>query len=282
MECGQRAALLIGHPGHELHVHAWLGRTRPVVSVLTDGGGRREQSRLSWTTHVLERCQARTCAPYGRYSDTEIYTAVLDGDHDLFLSLIEELAQTLVRQQITCLMCDPADAYNPTHDLCRLLAGAAVMLAGRRTGRWIAGHEFLPAWQAQTLEGAAPRGLVRLELSARELAEKLAVAQGYLPLRSEVETALERTGEDALRREYFRPFATPLGLESAGQSVPFYEQQGELRVAAGHYSRVLRYQQHMVPLIERVRRHVEAVALPETGSLNGRALRAEVGASAKP
>ena len=32
-----RVALIVGHPGHELRVHAWLGLARPVVSVLTDG-----------------------------------------------------------------------------------------------------------------------------------------------------------------------------------------------------------------------------------------------------
>nr|MDP9120522.1 hypothetical protein [Acidobacteriota bacterium] len=29
----QRAALVIGHPGHELRVHGWLERARPLVLV---------------------------------------------------------------------------------------------------------------------------------------------------------------------------------------------------------------------------------------------------------
>jgi hypothetical protein len=229
--------------------------------VLTDGGGRQAHSRLAWTTQVLERCQARTCTPYGRYSDTEIYTAVLDGDHGLFLDLIEELAGALVREQITCLVSDPADAYNPTHDICRLLAGGAVAIVGRRTGRRITGYELIPAWLEQTLEPDAKRGLLRLELSSREWANKVAVARAYLPLRSEVEAAVERSGVDALRHESFRPFRTTLGVDLPNDTVPFYEQQGELRVAAGLYSRVLRYRDHMLPLIERIRRHVAVVRL---------------------
>jgi len=51
-------ALIIAHPGHELRVHHWLEKTRPLVFVLTDGSGRTAQSRLHSTTRILERAGA--------------------------------------------------------------------------------------------------------------------------------------------------------------------------------------------------------------------------------
>jgi hypothetical protein len=44
---------MIAHPGHELRVHHWIERTRPLVFVLTDGSGHTGVSRLASTTAVL-------------------------------------------------------------------------------------------------------------------------------------------------------------------------------------------------------------------------------------
>ena len=53
-----RPALIIAHPGHELRVHHWLEKTRPLMLVLTDGSGRTAQSRLASTTRILEQAGA--------------------------------------------------------------------------------------------------------------------------------------------------------------------------------------------------------------------------------
>jgi hypothetical protein len=38
---------------------------------------------------------------------------------------------------------------------------------------------------------------------------------------------------------------------------PFYEEYGERQVAAGHYKRVLRYREHVLPLAAALKTHVE-------------------------
>jgi len=72
-----RAALVVAHPSHELRVHGWLEQTRPYVCVLTDGGGRRGEARLSRTSEVLTRAGAAQGTIYGRLTDLEVYTAIL-------------------------------------------------------------------------------------------------------------------------------------------------------------------------------------------------------------
>ena len=74
------AALVVAHPGHEISLHGWLERVKPVVFVLTDGSGQRGVSRLSSTTRVLERAGARRGPVYGRFTDGRIYDALLAGD----------------------------------------------------------------------------------------------------------------------------------------------------------------------------------------------------------
>jgi hypothetical protein len=53
MESFGESALIIAHPGHEIRVHGWLERAKPVVYVLTDGSGRSGQSRLASTARLL-------------------------------------------------------------------------------------------------------------------------------------------------------------------------------------------------------------------------------------
>src|SRR4029077_12021317 len=63
------AALVVAHPGHELRVHGWLERHRPVVFVLTDGSGSTASSRLHSTQRILLRAEARQGSIFGRFSD---------------------------------------------------------------------------------------------------------------------------------------------------------------------------------------------------------------------
>ena len=85
-----RAALVVAHPSHELRVHGWLEQTRPYVCILTDGGGRSGDVRLPRTTEVVAHAGARLGAFYGRLSDLEVYSAILNRDADLFAGLVEE------------------------------------------------------------------------------------------------------------------------------------------------------------------------------------------------
>jgi len=70
---------------------------RPLVFVLTDGSGRTAQSRLHSTTRILERAGATPGPVYGRFSDAAIYAAMLSGQPEVFLSLLEEIAGRIDR-----------------------------------------------------------------------------------------------------------------------------------------------------------------------------------------
>jgi hypothetical protein len=250
--CAGRSALFVAHPGHELRLHGWLGRARPWVFVLTDGSGGTGRPRLSWTTEVLRRSGARPGSPYGRCTDADVYRALLDGRHDLFLGLVEEAAAALVRLGVTCLVADAADGYNPSHDVCRLLAGAAAEVARRRTGRPLVAFESSATGRFWPPGRGRPPGEVLIRLSDDEFARKMRAARAYAPLRHEVEAALADGGA-ALRTERLRPIRMPLGETPADSDLPEYERHGAARVAAGLYAEVVRYRRHVAPLRECLR-----------------------------
>jgi len=85
----------------------------------------------------------------------------------------------------------------------------------------------------------------------------MAAAKEYAELAGEVDATLDRASIDAFRVECLRP-VDPATVEYACNQLPFYEQYGEKQVAAGYYHRVLRYNEHIAPLAEALRRYAES------------------------
>jgi len=242
-----RAALVIAHPGHELRIHHWLERNRPLVFVLTDGSGHTGISRLASTTAVLERAGAVPGPVYGRLSDRALYRALLDGDVDLFASLANELASALADAGIDTLAGDAAEGFNPSHDVCRLLINAA---AGRLAdkGRIVGNFEFPLEGHPEECPPEDLDGSIRLELDGGALRRKLAAAAAYPEMAAEVERAFAAHGQAPFGVERLRPVR--YGLEIGGRFAhpPFYESYGERQVAAGIYREVIRFSEHIAPL----------------------------------
>src|SRR3954453_15084544 len=130
------AHLLVAHPGHELLLHGWISRNRPVVHILTDGAAHSAETRLGKTAALLRDAGARAGTIFGRLSDAEAYTMILERNTALLDSLVSDLAQQLENDEPAILVTDAAEGYNPVHDLCRLIGGAAIAMAGVRTKQY--------------------------------------------------------------------------------------------------------------------------------------------------
>jgi hypothetical protein len=237
-------ALIIAHPGHELRLHAWLARVRPVVHILTDGSGSQGNPRIESTSRLLAEQGAEAGAVYGVLPDHEVYAALMRGDHAFFVGIARRLADELVRQDIRLVAGDAAEGFNPAHDVCRLVINAAVKLA-RHTSMEIENLEFPlvgPPWRKTKVAPPA----VSLGLSDREWSRKLEAATQYMELAREIEGAKE-AGLNSFRREILYPAADG-HLDGLAETKPYYETFGEQRVKEGIYKEVLRRKDHVLPL----------------------------------
>ena len=252
---GTSAALVVSHPGHELRVYGWLQLTRPTVFVLSDGSGRSGRSRLSSTTKLGEEAGVRFGGIYGRFTDIDIYTAVLDGDFRVFTSLTDELTRELVEEETAYVVGDAIEGYNPAHDICRMIINAAVELSKRRHGREIANFDFLLV--GDPAAGSDVDRAICIRLGRTTHSQKLAAAADYTGLNGDVGDALGSFGAEAFQVEYLRPVNNPSFDPGLFDEPPFYEQYGERQVSRGYYDRVLRYREHMVPLSEALNSYVE-------------------------
>ncbi len=250
---GQRPALVVGHPGHELRVHRWIELASPETCVLTDGSGRTDRSRLPSTTEVLRSAGARIGSVYGRFADADIYDLIRRGAAAPFVEIMQTLAERWIAAEIDYVVADALEGFNPSHDMCRYLVNGAVALARQRTGRIIVNFDFLldgsPADCPEGLKAAS----VTIPLDAHALERKLDAARGYPELKYETDTALQRFGAAAFASEILRPVLdVRQGVDSIDPDPPYYETFGEQRVRSGHYDSVIRYRSAVQPLVRAI------------------------------
>lgn len=255
LEDSSSPLLVVAHPGHELRVHGWLEKARPVVCVLTDGSGSAGEGRLDSTTRLLDRVRASRGPVYGVISDREIYSAIMNADVDLFCNLADQLCASIVEHQADCVVGDAVEGYNPSHDVCRLVINAAIRMAIDVRGEFLSSYDFplvgAPAECPDRLRDSA----FTLSLDDAALERKLEAANDYPELRGEVEAAVNKFSVAHFRTECMRPVETEDWIGWTSDDKPFYEVYGEQRVAEGVYDRVLRFREHVYPIAEALRDH---------------------------
>jgi hypothetical protein len=267
----ERPALFVGHPGHELKVLGWLAEQRPRLHVLTDGSGAKGHSRLPSTSQLLDRLGAHRGEVFGLLSDADIYQAILGRKIALFSSIVDRLADSLAEHGTDFVAADAAEGFNPTHDICRQIANAAIYRAQILTGRSIANYEFLlMEWDLNRLINHElikikhDRRCWHLRLGDQLLRLKLDAARSYSELRGEVEQAIALKGEEYFRVECLRKVTCPF-LEPQHGYRPYYETLGQERVASGKYRFAIRYEANMLPVLSGIRDH--AIQHPGSGQV---------------
>jgi hypothetical protein len=179
---------------------------------------------------------------------------MMDGQIAPFTQIVDELARAWVEEGIEVAASDANEGYNPTHDLCSEMAQAAAELVRRKTGRRIQLYSFwLIEWEIPKKDDL-PKDTLCVRLTDEVRDEKIAAAKSYSELAEEVDRALASLGPEYFRQEYLLPACADSSKHPTHR--PCYERFGEQRVAAGKYTSVLRYEEHMLPIIEALREHV--------------------------
>jgi hypothetical protein len=253
VSAGAQASLVVAHPGHELRLYGWLELVQPGVLVLTDGSGHGGKSRLKATSALLARVGAIPGRIFGAFTDRELYSAVIQREYHRLLGLVDQLAEQLRNPAIDYVVGDATEGYNPGHDVCRLLIDAAVALADRE--RAVRLGNFACKLSGSPLPPAAANAEDMLRLDDAMLARKIAAGLDYHELSGEVQAALTAFGQDSFRYEYLPPSKRAPWGQAAWTGKPYYERYGEEQVAAGHYSEVLRYEEHLRPLMIALQAH---------------------------
>lgn len=238
------AALVVAHPGHELRLFRWLETEHATLFVLTDGSGRSGRSRVESTRHVLASAGCKPGSMMGALTDVDVYRDVLAGDVTNIARLTKELAVAIAGGGFRSIVSDAVEFYNPTHDLCWVMANLAARVCGSvdRFSFAVVGH---------------PDNGLAIELDDDAFCRKMEMATRYDDLAVDVEELIRRVGSDALRREVFTPVDPRAIAPEEPCEMPYFERRGEEQVSSGRYAVVLRYREHFAPFIKKL---IDAVA----------------------
>lgn len=245
--------LLIAHPGHELRVSQWVQQARPEVVMLTSGDGSIGQPRLDDSRRLLVAWGLDVRDDWLQpVSDAVVYQALLGTGPSPFQAWLDDLTEAALNAGIDAVVADEAEGYNPSHDLCRVLANRVVSRL-REAGRSVrnleiplVGHPCDPAREGQVE--------IDVRLTEAELQEKLAQVLDYARrcspvLLGEVQTMFDTFGTQAFGRECLYPAArTPYEDGRLPDTMPHFERVGEERKAAGIYKDVIRAR-HLLDIV---------------------------------
>jgi hypothetical protein len=241
-----RSALIVAHPGHELRVFHWVEREQPLVFVLTDGSGAWGKPRVTATGRLLDRLGASRGNIFGALRDVDAYALLMRRDVTPLFCLADRLAAAISTADCDVVAGDACEGYNPVHDICRAFVDLVSTLLGIQD----------PARNLSIRLTGRPTGTrhaVALDVDGASLARKMAAARSYPGLAAEVAEAEARFGPAAFGCEFLEPTVAWTAPPFAG--TPYYETYGEERVRLGVYSSVIRYREHVRPVVEALARH---------------------------
>src|SRR5262245_33576694 len=234
-------ALIIAHPGHELLLHHWIERERPVVFALTDGSGPGRGDRSADSARVIARAGGVVGPVFGAAPDRRWYAAILSADLRAFRDVASRIRTACLQHRVTTIVTDAVEFFNPMHDLCHALARGIARAIHASTGKSIELLDY--AIERTDLKVQSPVRVFALDADA--LARKRAAAASIPALGSELR---RHADEQVLAHERLHRVDPAGGWPLHLAEEPFYQRVGRERVAAGTYEVPITYLEHVRPL----------------------------------
>ena len=245
---GRHAALVLGHPGHELRLSGWIEKAKPVVHVLTCGSRHGAScARTQATKRIVEDLGGTVGQLFGEILDRDFYQLVIDGKVGPFHTWADALRDAWLAAPPAFVVTDAWQFYSVTHDLVHLMTRVAAAEAGMRLGQKLPCLDFAVVPPAIARQVRLGRVELQIRLSQADLERKIALAHAYPEITGELAEFAKAAGSEALATETLHDPPPPGRLAPAPGTIPDYERHGASRVAAGIYSIVLRWA-HVQPI----------------------------------
>src|SRR5262245_54710604 len=234
-------ALIIAHPGHELLLHHWIERERPVVFALTDGSGPGRGDRSADSARVIARAGGVVGPVFGAAPDRRWYAAILSADLRAFRDVASRIRTACLQHRVTTIVTDAVEFFNPMHDLCHALARGIARAIHASTGKSIELLDY--AIERRDMKRQSP--VRALALDGAALARKQAAAASVPALAAELRRHADERVHACERLHRADPAVDwPVQLPEE----PYYQRVARERVAAGTYDVPITYDAHVRPL----------------------------------
>jgi len=244
-----KTAIIFGHPLHEMASIGWMSQWKPDVLYLTkaDAGGdlTREQSTRETLTELKLGGSFRSLG----LSEKVLFERMMAGDDEWFESIIEQIADWLKVVRPAILLSDGYEWFNPTHDLCPLLADCACHRAGIQIQRrYELPLAYVSAGAVEDADVDFPIEVVRLKREQEQL--KRAYVDRLMDLEQEAAKVVQGLPHALFKNEFLRQIPTRRDYSKppAPGNWRTYDAVGRERVASGKYARTIEFDAHFRPL----------------------------------
>ncbi len=244
-----KAAVIIGHPGHELRIYKFLKEFTPDVFIITDGSGANNSSRIDNSIRLINALGAKYIDTIQPIPDTLLYEYIIQHNFTAIVALQKSIKALIIQNNYNLIVGDSLEGFNPTHDLCRyLINGIVKEINSDEANELVFNYSF-------DLD-AAPNKIINnhhnndfyLLLSDKELDDKITAGLNYTELKYEIEKALNLFGKKAFNKEIFWWVENDHSIKNWNECAPLYEKYGKERVGNGIYSEVIEFEKNMKPL----------------------------------
>ena len=247
-----KVALILGHPGHELRVFRFLEMYKPRVYVLTDGSGRHHKSRVERTLRIIEQTGASAGPVMGKFSDSEIYSIMRNGDIQPLFETMDEILEDLSDHKIDTIAGDSIEGFNPTHDLCRYMINGIVKQYELQQNKTIPNYEFYLDGPPHTCPEGMKDVSLWIKLSEEDFARKYEACKNYPEIFRDLDGLIQKYGAAPFHVECLWPVKNPGKYTTWKTDQPYYETYGQEKIATGDYEELISYETHLLPLAKKL------------------------------
>lgn len=250
-------ALVIGHPGHELRIFRFLEMYQPRVYVLTDGSGNNNTSRIENTIKILNTCGSKLSPVMGYFSDKEIYSIMIENDAASLIILVDKIIEDFEENEIEVVFGDAIEGFNPTHDLCRYIINLIVANLEKRKNIVISNYDFL-------LDGMMidtdSENILSVQLNEEDFNRKYTAASEYTEIAYELDQAIFKYGKEPFQKEYLKKVNyNDDPIKNLWENeIPYYEKYAKSKIQDGVYKKVITFNEHLLPLINKISTHLNS------------------------
>ena len=239
---------VFAHPGHELKIYSYLKILKPIVVILSDGSGHSDQSRVYQSLEIIQDIDCTPSALFGNFSDKYFYDKILNQDFKFFRGLMLTIYNLILENNITTIIGDNLEGYNPLHDLCRYLINGAILKCIKQNYHNCENYYF--NLTTPSLQNAFSHQAFPLRLSHQLWLNKMVAGHNYTELSNDLNFQINSFGEHDFTNECLFSLAND-NLEISENWLPseaLYECFGKQRLRQNHYSQTILYAKHLQPI----------------------------------
>jgi len=171
--------------------------------------------------------------------------------------MMDEMIEDIKKYSIDTIVGDGCEGFVSSHDLCRYMIDAMILILEAQGSPKIANYDFLLEGSPTVCPPELKDEALWIHLNKEQLQRKIQAAKNYKELEHEIEKTLALYGEEAFSVECLRPVMKRHVHKNWESDLPSYEKGKRGKMEAGLFSELITFKNHLKPMGELLFKYAE-------------------------